>query len=55
MIQISPILALLLFLGVIILFFWGIIKAIKTQKKIYALAMLPFVILLFMMFFIGEF
>jgi len=34
------------------LFFWGIYKAVKTQKLVYALALLPFTILLFMMFFI---
>ncbi len=40
---------LLLIIG---LFFWGIYKAIKTQKLIYTLALLPFTVLLFMMFFI---
>jgi len=34
------------------LFFWGIYKAVKTQKTIYAVALLPFVLLLFVMFFI---
>jgi hypothetical protein len=34
------------------LFFWGIYKAVKTQKTIYAIALLPFVLLLFWMFFI---
>ena len=34
------------------LFFWGIYKAVKTQKLVYALALLPFTILLLMMFFI---
>ncbi len=38
-------------LAVIILFFWGIYKAVRTQKLVYALALLPFVILLFGMFF----
>jgi len=38
-------------LGVIVLFFWGIYKAVRTQKLIYALALLPFTILLFWMFF----
>jgi hypothetical protein len=33
-------------------FFWGIYKAVKTQKTIYAVALLPFVLLLFVMFFI---
>ncbi len=40
------------FLVTIGLFFWGVYKAVQTQKNIYALAMLPFVILLFWMFFI---
>ena len=34
------------------LFFWGIYKAVKTQKLVYALALLPFTVLLFAMFFI---
>jgi len=38
-------------LAVIVLFFWGIYKAVRTQKLIYALALLPFTILLFWMFF----
>ena len=37
---------------VIVLFFWGIYKAVKTQKLIYSLALLPFTALLFWMFFI---
>jgi len=37
---------------IIILFFWGIYKAVKTQKLVYTLALLPFTILLFWMFFI---
>jgi hypothetical protein len=37
---------------VIALFFWGVHKAIKTQKLIYAWALAPFVALLFWMFFI---
>jgi len=40
------------FIVVIVLFFWGIYKAIKTQKTVYALAMLPFILLLVGMFFI---
>ena len=43
---------LVIFLFIIALFFWGVYKAIKTQEKIYALALLPFVILLIVMFFI---
>ncbi len=37
---------------IVILFFWGVYKAVKTQKLIYALALLPFTALLFWMFFI---
>jgi len=37
---------------VITLFFWGVYKAVKTQKLIYTLAFLPFIVLLFWMFFI---
>jgi len=40
------------FLIVTGLFFWGIYKAVKTQKTIYTVALLPFVLLLFVMFFI---
>jgi hypothetical protein len=40
------------FLIVIGFFFWGVYKAVKTQKAIYAIALLPFVLLLFWMFFI---
>ena len=48
----SNALILALFVFAIVLFFWGIYKAIKTQKTIYALAMLPFVLLLLAMFLI---
>ncbi|AKF24933.1 hypothetical protein YH65_05665 [Sulfurovum lithotrophicum] len=34
----------------IILFFWGIYKAVRTQKTVYALAFLPFLILIVWMF-----
>ena len=37
---------------IIALFFWGVYKAVKTQQLVYALALLPFTILLFWMFFI---
>jgi hypothetical protein len=37
---------------IIALFFWGIYKAVKTQKLVYALALLPFASLLMWMFFI---
>jgi hypothetical protein len=40
------------FIVIITLFFWGIYKAVKTQKLIYALALLPFLSLLVWMFFI---
>jgi len=40
------------FIVIIILFFWGIYKAVKTQKLVYMLALLPFTALLFWMFFI---
>lgn len=34
------------------LFFWGVLKAIKTQKSIYMLTLLPFLFLMIGMFFI---
>ena len=37
---------------VIVLFFWGVFKAVQTQRLIYTLALLPFTALLFWMFFI---
>jgi len=37
---------------VIALFFWSVYKAVKTQNTIYALGMLPFILLLAWMFFI---
>jgi hypothetical protein len=49
---IPPSAALFAFVAVVGLFFWGIYKAVKTQKTIYTLALLPFVILIFWMFFI---
>jgi len=52
MIEIPPILALVLLFIIIGLFFWGIAKAVKTQKKIYIFAMMPFILLLVGMFFI---
>ncbi len=50
--SIPPFVALSGFLIIVGFFFWGIYKAVKTQKTIYALAMLPFVLLLVGMFFI---
>ena len=35
---------------IILLFFWGIFKAIKTQKTAYMLALVPFIALLAYMF-----
>ncbi len=35
-------LILVIFLTTLILFFWGVYKAVKTQKTLYAWAMLPF-------------
>ncbi len=49
---IPPYVALSGLIIIIGLFFWGIYKAVKTQKKIYAVALLPFVLLLLVMFFI---
>lgn len=43
---------LAVFIVSVILFFWGIYKAIKTQKKIYLLAFTPFLFLMVGMFFI---
>jgi len=40
------------FIVAIGLFFWGIYKAIKTQKSIYLLAFAPFLLLMVGMFFI---
>ncbi len=39
-------------LTVVILFFWSVLKAVKTQNTLYALGMLPFILLLAWMFFI---
>jgi len=52
MIKIPPSVAIILFLVIIGLFFWGIFKALKTQKKVYIFAMMPFIFLLAGMFFI---
>ena len=51
-IAIPPYAALSGFIIIVGLFFWGVYKAVKTQKTIYTLAMLPFVLLLAWMFFI---
>ncbi len=49
---IPPYVALSGLIIIIGLFFWGVYRAVKTQKTIYVLAMLPFVLLLVGMFFI---
>ncbi len=51
-IAIPPYMALSGFIIIIGLFFWSVYKAVKTQNTIYALGMLPFVLLLAGMFFI---
>jgi hypothetical protein len=38
------------FIVAIGLFFWGIYKALKTQKTLYMLALLPFILLIGAMF-----
>ena len=43
---------LILFIVTVGLFFWGVYKAVKTQKNIYAWALLPFILLMIGMFFI---
>ncbi|MBD3790297.1 MAG: hypothetical protein IE885_08065 [Campylobacterales bacterium] len=42
MMQLTNGTVLLLFFVATALFFWGVSKAVRTQKKIYLLAMLPF-------------
>ncbi len=51
-VSIPPYVALSGFIIIVGLFFWGIYKAVKTQKVVYTLFLLPFVLLLFWMFFI---
>ncbi|MDQ7086212.1 MAG: hypothetical protein Q9M36_15495 [Sulfurovum sp.] len=46
----SNLVILALFTLSVILFFWGIYKALKTQKTLYTLALLPFVLLILAMF-----
>jgi len=40
------------FIVAIGLFFWGVYKAVKTQRTVYTLAFLPFILLIIGMFFI---
>ncbi len=51
-IAIPPYVALSGLITIVGFFFWGVYKAVKTQKKIYVFAMMPFVLLLLGMFFI---
>ncbi|MGC9351210.1 MAG: hypothetical protein ACP5D3_04415 [Sulfurovum sp.] len=48
--QLTNGIVLLLFIFAILLFFWGTLKAMKTQKKVYLLAMLPMGLLIVAMF-----
>lgn len=43
---------LAVFIFCLILFFWGVHRAVKTQKKIYLLAFIPFMLLIAGMFFL---
>jgi len=43
---------ILIFLITLILFFWGVFKALKTQKTVYMLAMVPFFLLMVGLFFL---
>jgi len=43
---------ILIFLVTLVLFFWGVFKAVKTQKVTYMLAMVPFFMLMIGIFFI---
>jgi len=47
----SNIVVLVLFLLIIVLFFWGTYKSVSTGDRRYAFALLPFIVLLFVMFF----
>lgn len=48
----SNLVILLIILSVIVLFFWGTYKTLKTGDRRYAFALLPFIVVLFVMFFI---
>jgi len=41
-----------IFFVTLVLFFWGVWKAVKTQKTVYMLAMVPFFMLMVGIFFI---
>lgn len=49
---IPPYVALFIFTIIVGLFFWSVYKAVKTQNTLYALGLLPFILLLAWMFFI---
>ena len=40
------------FIVTVLLFFWGIYKAVRTQQLVYTLALLPFFLLMVGMFFL---
>ncbi len=48
----SNLVILTIFTVSVILFFWGVHKTVKTQKKIYLLAFVPFMLLMVGMFFL---
>lgn len=48
--QLTNGIVLLLFVIAIVLFFWGTLKAMKTQKKVYLWAMVPMGLLIVAMF-----
>jgi hypothetical protein len=43
---------ILIFLVTLVLFFWGVWKALKTQRTVYMLAMVPFFGLMVGIFFL---
>jgi hypothetical protein len=43
---------IMIFLVTLLLFFWGVFKALRTQKTIYMLAMMPFFLLMVGIFFL---
>jgi len=47
----SNIVILVLFILIIVLFFWGTYKTVTTGDRRYSFALLPFIVLLFVMFF----
>jgi len=43
---------ILIFLVTLVLFFWGVWKTLKSQRKVYMLAMIPFFGLMIGIFFL---